>query len=65
MSGIATTVRQMGPISHAWIDESAHVTGPGFYVLAATISEPADAHAIREALSGLVYPRQQRIALAR
>ncbi|WP_375001745.1 hypothetical protein [Aeromicrobium sp. CTD01-1L150] len=49
--------------THAWIDESADVGGysPGFYVLAATISDIPRSQAIRSTLRSLVFPGQHRI----
>ncbi|TSD53587.1 hypothetical protein [Aeromicrobium piscarium] len=46
---------------HAWIDESIHAQGPtpGFYLLAAAISDPTSAESIRESLRRLV-PRPRR-----
>ncbi|MFT4189643.1 MAG: hypothetical protein QM621_13835 [Aeromicrobium sp.] len=48
---------------HAWIDESVEVSheGPGFYILAASVTQPSAENSLRNGLRDLVFPGQPRL----
>lgn len=48
-------------VLHAWVDESMQTTGGGFYVLAASVADPAQCDPIREELRGLLLGRAKRL----
>lgn len=53
------------PTLHAWVDESMHTAdgalADGFYLLAATVADPAGCEPIRDELRGLVLGKRMRL----
>lgn len=48
-------------VLHAWVDESMQTTGGGFYVLAASVADPAQCDPIRDELRGLLLGKAKRL----
>lgn len=47
---------------HAWVDESMYLNGAqSFYITAATICNPSEAHGVREGMRPLLMHRQTRL----